>query len=255
MVVSSTFYTDYTDMHRSFEDSLDKLRSRIIRMGSLVEEQVEFAFRALLENKKELATIVMERDDKVDKLDLKIDKHCQRLFALHQPVASDLRLLLVALKLNNELERIGDLAFNISRQVLSMSNSAEYTERLGLSKLTQSVFAMVKNALDSFVNNDPQLAYTILRTDDLIDRMTKTFSVEVVNIMKAENHRIDDSVAMLTIIKTLERMADQATNIAENVIFLIEAKLVRYLPTGTFEEIQRFDTLEQERDEQDHDDD
>ena len=97
-------------MHRGFEDELDKLRTRLVRMGSIVEEQVEFAFRALLEGNTELAKIVQERDDKVDKLDIKIDKQCQRIFALQQPVASDLRLLLAAIKINNELERIGDMA-------------------------------------------------------------------------------------------------------------------------------------------------
>ena len=101
-------------MHRSFEDDLDKLRTRLIRMGSLVEEQVELAFRALLEGNEELAKFIIGRDDKVDKLDIKIDKQCQRIFALQQPVASDLRLLLAAIKINNELERIGDMAKDLT---------------------------------------------------------------------------------------------------------------------------------------------
>ncbi|MFN5865615.1 MAG: phosphate signaling complex PhoU family protein, partial [Candidatus Kapaibacterium sp.] len=102
-------------MHRHFEDDFDKLRTRLIRMGSLVEEQVEFAFRALLTNNETLANVVIERDDTVDKLDLKIDRQVQRLFALQQPVASDLRLLLAAIHINNELERIGDASLVIAR--------------------------------------------------------------------------------------------------------------------------------------------
>ncbi len=240
-------------MHRSFEDSLDKLRSRIIRMGSLVEEQVEFAIRAVLEDKREFASIVMERDDKVDKLDIKIDKQCQKIFALHQPVASDLRLLLVALRLNNELERTGDLAFNISRQMLGMKNAAALAERIGLEQLTQATFTMVKGALDSFVNNDPQLAYQIMRTDDQVDRLTKEFTDDLVQKMKKDADMIEEGVAMITIVRTLERMADQATNIAENVIFLVEAKLVRNTPS-TRHESERYSD-DSERDDSEHDDD
>lgn len=223
-------------MHRSFEDDLDKLRTRLIRMGSLVEEQVEFAIRALLEGKKELAQLVMERDDKVDKLDMKIDKQCQRIFALHQPVASDLRLLLVALKLNNELERIGDLAFNISKQMLTMNDCAAFCERLDVQKATQATFTMVKSALDAFVNNDPNLAYQVMRTDHQVDTATKDISVNVVHLMKENSTLVENGVAMVVILRNLERMADQAANIAENVIFLVEAKLVRMSPGGRFEE-------------------
>jgi phosphate transport system protein len=215
-------------MHRSFEDSLDKLRSRLIRMGSLVEEQVEFAVRAVLENKRELAQIVMERDDKVDKLDMKIDKQCQRIFALTQPVASDLRLLLVALKMNNDLERIGDLAYNVTRYMLDIkTDCAALAQRIDLAQMTQATFTMVKGALDSFVNYDPNLAYQVMRTDDQVDHLAKVSAAHVVALMKEDAGMIEDGINMITIIRNLERMADQATNIAENVVFLVEAKLVR----------------------------
>jgi phosphate transport system protein len=216
-------------MHRSFEDSLDKLRARLIRMGSLVEEQVEFAMRAVIENKRELAGIVMERDDKVDRLDMKIDKQCQRIFALTQPVAGDLRLLLVALKMNNDLERIGDLAYNISRYMLDIKRDcASFAEEIHLKQLTQATFTMVKGALDAFVNNDPNLAYQIIRTDDQVDHLAQESTAKVTQIMKADSAMIEDGINMITIVRNLERMADQSTNIAENVVFLVEAKLIRY---------------------------
>jgi phosphate transport system protein len=214
-------------MHRSFEDSLDKLRTRLIRMGSIVEEQVEFSFRAILKGDEQVARLVMERDDKVDKLDMKIDKQCQKIFALHQPVASDLRLLLAALKINNELERIGDLAFNIARNLIEQPSLPEVAERLHLERLTQGVHTMVKGSLDSFVNNDPELAYQIMRTDNHIDSLTKEIFDETVAMMKQDASIIDAGVGMLMVIRNLERMADQAANICENVIFLVEAKLVR----------------------------
>ncbi len=216
-------------MHRSFEDSLDKLRTRLIRMGSIVEEQVEFSFRAVLKGDEQIARLVMERDDKVDKLDMKIDKQCQKIFALHQPVASDLRLLLVALKINNELERIGDLAFNIARNLIEQPALPRIAEKLALERLTQGVHTMVKGSLDAFVNNDPELAYQIMRTDNHIDSLTKEIFDDTVSLMKRDASVIDPSVGILMVLRNLERMADQATNICENVIFLVEAKLVRSL--------------------------
>lgn len=216
-------------MHRSFEDDLDKLRTRVIRMGSIVEEQVEFAFRALIEGNTELAKLVMERDEKVDKLDMKIDKQCQKIFALHQPVASDLRLLLVALKINNELERIGDLAFNIARHSLLLKEPQELSARIGLQRITQGVYTMMKSSLDAFINSDPNLALHIMRTDSQIDALERDISNTMIELMKGEVELIEPGVQIIIILRNLERMADQATNIAENVIFLVDAKLVRHV--------------------------
>ena len=223
-------------MHRSFEDSLDKLRTRLIRMGSIVEEQVEYALRATLDGSREVAQLVMERDDKVDKLDMKIDKQCQKIFALHQPVASDLRLLLAALKINNELERTGDLAYNVARNVLEYPDLPRIAEQMQLQRLTHGVHTMVKGSLDAFVNNDPELAYQIMRTDNQIDAMTKDIFNATVAYMKTDVNVIDACVGMLMVLRNLERMADQATNICENVIFLVEAKLVKMIPMQGMED-------------------
>ncbi len=215
-------------MHRGFEDELDKLRTRLVRMGSIVEEQVEFAFRALLEGNTELAKIVQERDDKVDKLDIKIDKQCQRIFALQQPVASDLRLLLAAIKINNELERIGDMASNVAGPVLMIDNLQKFALELGMERITQAAFRMVKASLDAFINNDPELAKHILPTDDTVDNLEREIIAEVIKRMKTDKNYIDAGVALIDVLRQIERIADHATNIAENVIFLIKARLVRH---------------------------
>ena len=215
-------------MHRGFEDELDKLRTRLVRMGSIVEEQVEFAFRALLEGNTELAKIVQERDDKVDKLDIKIDKQCQRIFALQQPVASDLRLLLAAIKINNELERIGDMASNVAGPVLMIDNLQKFALERGMERMTQAAFRMVKASLDAFINNDPELAKHILPTDDTVDNLEREIIAEVIKRMKTDKNYIDAGVALIDVLRQIERIADHATNIAENVIFLIEARLVRH---------------------------
>jgi phosphate transport system protein len=215
-------------MHRSFEEDLDKLRTRLIRMGSLVEEQVEFAFRALLEGNTVLAQLVIERDEKVDALDIKIDSQCQRIFALHQPVASDLRLLLAALKINNELERIGDMALDIARIALEVPETRPLAELIGLERMTKATFTMVKTSVDAFVNADADLAKHLLPLDSTVDALEREMSSQLIELMQQESRWVLPGVKLIVVLRALERMADHATNIAENVIFLTEARLVRH---------------------------
>lgn len=215
-------------MNRTFEEDLDKLRTRLIRMGSLVEEQVEFALRALREGNQELATIVMDRDDKVDKLDLKIDKQCQRIFALNQPVATDLRLLLAAMKINNELERIGDMATNIASIVVVSPNAVQLANQIDMNRIANAAYTMLKSSLDAFINNDPELAAHVLPSDFTVDQLYDTLRNELIEIMIADSTLVADGAQLLLGLYNLERMADHATNIAENVIFLAEDKLVRH---------------------------
>lgn len=214
-------------MHRQFEEDFDKLRSRLIRMGSLVEEQVEFAFRALLTSNSTLADIVIERDDKVDKLDLKIDKQVQRLFALQQPVAGDLRMLLAALKINNELERIGDGAVTTAR-VARDEAARHIIDEVNFERITTSTFKMVKTSLDAFVNSDPTLAKHVLSTDDNVDSLEKELSADIIELMEKNSSLIKAGTRLIVVLHTIERIADRATNIAENVIFLAEARVVRH---------------------------
>lgn len=215
-------------MNRTFEEDLDKLRTRLIRMGSLVEEQVEFAIRSLRDGNTEMARIVLDRDDKVDKLDLKIDKQCQRIFALNQPVASDLRLLLSAMKINNELERIGDMATDIADVVIDTPGTVALAADVGIDHMCKSVHFLLKSSIDSFINNDPELAAHILPTDKTIDNLYSDLRGTLIDVMKNDPSRIAEGAQLLNVIHDLERMADHATNIAENVIFLVRAKLVRH---------------------------
>lgn len=215
-------------MNRPFEEDLDKLRTRLIRMGSLVEEQVEFAMRALSEGNLELARIVVERDDKVDKLDLKIDKQCQRIFALNQPVASDLRLLLAALKINNELERIGDLAAELAGMVLREPDIVPLANDIGLDRIANAAYIMIKGSLDAFINNDPDLARHILPTDSTVDSMYVELRSVLTTRMAADPSTIHAGSNLVIALHNIERLGDHATNIAENVIFLVQAKLVRH---------------------------
>lgn len=215
-------------MYRQFEEDFDKLRTRLIRMGSLVEEQVELAFRALLEGNATLAELVIERDDKVDKLDLKIDKQVQRIFALSQPVARDLRLLLAAIKINNEFERIGDYAVIVARLAFD-SDAHMLAERVGFERITRATFTMVKASLDAFVGNDPELAKHVLATDDVVDALERELSAAIIAQMEATPRLIKSGTRLIIGLHNIERIADRATNIAENVIFLAEAQTVRWV--------------------------
>ena len=220
-------------MIRAFEQDLDKLRTRLIRMGSLVEEQAEFSFRALAEGNKELAKIVVERDDKVDKLDLKIDKQCQRIFALSQPVARDLRLLLAAIKINNEFERIGDIAAHVAHAVLEEDRVSAIGKDIGVDSLISAVQKMLTSSIDSFINNDPDLAAHIVPSDSTIDQLGTALQSRLVEIMEEKQENVAPGARMLLVIHSLERMSGHATNIAENVIFMIRAKLVRHKSVNT----------------------
>ncbi len=215
-------------MNMTYEENLDKLRTRLIRMGSLVEEQVEFSIRALLEGNVELAKIVSERDDKVDKLDLKIDKQCQRIFALNQPVASDLRLLLAAMKINNELERIGDMAAGVAGLVLSSPDSVKMGSVIEIEHLTKAVHILITSSIDAFINNDPTLATNLIPTDSTVKTIREDMQTKLIAAMEADHKQIAAGARLMVGLHNLGRMADHATNIAENVIFLVKAKLVKH---------------------------
>ncbi|MCX7930175.1 MAG: phosphate signaling complex protein PhoU [Chlorobi bacterium] len=218
-------------MYRHFEEDFDKLRSRLIRMGSLAEEQVELAFRALLERNTAVAQLVIERDDKIDKLDLKIDKQVQRIFALTQPVARDLRSLLAAIKINNEFERIGDYAVIVARLAFD-DNACRLAEQLGFERVTKATYTMVKASIDAFVCNDPDLAKHVLATDDVVDSLERDLSEALIVRMEMEPALVRSGARLIIGLHNIERIADRATNIAENVIFLSNAQVVRHQQLG-----------------------
>jgi phosphate transport system protein len=223
-----------------FEHEMDKLRTRIIKMGSLVDEQVEYAFRALTEWNVAMASLVMERDTKVDKLDFKIEKQCQRIFALQQPVARDLRLIMAALKINSDLERMGDLAFNVARSVETLLPYRAQVDKLDLMQMTAAVQKMVRHTIDSFVNNDPELAISVMKSDIRVDQYEERLSKQIVDMMKKDSEFVEPGATLIVQLRHMERLADHATNIAEDVIFFTEAKVVRNrFDSEAFEELQR----------------
>jgi phosphate transport system protein len=215
-------------MPRHFEVELDQLRTNIIKMGSLVDEQIEFAIKALLESDIPLSKLVIERDTRVDEFDNLIDSQCERIFALTQPVAIDLRLIMAALKINNELERIGDIAVNIAERVDPLQQQALLLQQIPIAKMAARARLMVKQAIDSFVNNDPAMARDILLQDDEVDQLDKEIFHQLVLQMKSDLTKIEPAAHIMILSRHLERLADHATNIAEDVIFLVDAKIIKH---------------------------
>jgi len=215
-------------MFHYLEEELEQLKTKIIKMGSLVEEQIELAFRALFEGNIELARKVVSRDDEVDKFDLKIDKHCQRIFALTQPVAFDLRLIMSALMINNDLERMGDIACNISERTESLISHGDLLKKMRVEEMAKIVQRIVKMSIDCFVNGDVELARAVIVMDIEVDKLDEVIFHSLTEEMKEHSELIVPCSHILTMVRNIERLSDHATNIAEDVIFLIDAKMVKH---------------------------
>lgn len=215
-------------MQRLLDEHLDKLKTRIIKMCSLVDEQVQFAIKAVEDENIELANLVIERDKKVNKFDVKIDKICQKIFALSQPVAMDLRYIMSALTINNNLERIGDIAVNISENIILIKNKPVFYDKTKIKEMFRISSEMLKNAIDSFIEENAELSKSVILSDDAIDKLNAENHKILKEIMKTDSANIEPAVALLVISRELERLADHCTNIAEDVFFIVEAQMIKH---------------------------
>ncbi len=215
-------------MYHYLEEELEQLKTKIIKMGSLVEEQIELSIRSLFEGNLDLARTVIIRDDEVDKYDIKIDKHCQRIFALTQPVAFDLRLIMSALMINSDLERMGDIAVNISERAEPLVGYSDLLKKVRVDEMSNKVKKIVRMGIDCFVNSDAELAKKIILMDVEVDQLDKQIFDLLTKEMKENNDMIIPCSHILTLIRNIERLSDHATNIAEDVIFLIDAKIIKH---------------------------
>lgn len=215
-------------MERLLDEHLDKLKTRVIKMCSLVDEQVQNAVKAVEEDNLELAQSVIERDKKVNKFDVKIDKICQRIFALAQPVAMDLRYIMSSLTINSNLERIGDIAVNIAENIILIKQKPEFYSETVLERMFSITKQMLKNAIDAFIGANPELAKEVILADDVVDKLNAENHLILKSIMKRSPENIEGAVALLVISRELERLADHATNISEDVFFIVEAQLIKH---------------------------
>jgi phosphate transport system protein len=215
-------------MERHFVQQLEKLKTRLIKMCSLVDEQLELALKSINEESPELAQQVIERDSKVDKYDLKVDRICQRIVALNQPVAMDLRMIMSSLTINNNLERIGDIAANIAENFLLIKKKPAFFDRIKFSTMAQITTEMLKNAIDSFINGDPKIIEKVIQSEEMLDKLNIENHRLCIEIMKEDKENIEAAVAYLVICRQLERIGDHATNIVEDVFFIVQAQNIRH---------------------------
>ena len=211
-----------------FEEELQGLKNCLLTMGALVEERVHQAVRALIDRQLEEAEQVIRSDQDVNTLQIEIDDRCLKLLALQQPIATDLRLITAAMKINADLERIGDQAVNIAENVIKLLPQAPLKPLIDIPRMAELAEKMTRDALDAFVRKDPELARNVLQRDDEVDNLKDQVFRELLTYMMADPGTIQRALALILISRNLERIADHATNIAEDVIFLVEATDVRH---------------------------
>jgi phosphate transport system protein len=215
-------------MQRHFEKELEGLKTTLIKMGSLAEEAIGLSIQALLKQDAELAKRVIDNDWRINSLEMETDNAIVDLLALQQPVAIDLRLILAATKINNDLERIGDHAVNIAESALAYCERRPAEPLLGLPRMADLTQKMLRDALDSFIHNDPHLSSTVLTVDDHVDELNREMASEVIELIRKDADLIEGGLQVLRVSRNLERVADLATNIAEEVIFIAEARIVKH---------------------------
>jgi phosphate transport system protein len=213
---------------RHFEVELQALKNRLLKMGALVEERVHVAMQALMERRVEAAEKVVAGDAEVNDLQIEIDDRCLKLLALQNPMASDLRLITAAMKINADLERIGDQAVNIAENAIKVAAAPPLRPLIDLPRMAEIAETMTRDSLDAFVRRDAALARDILARDDEVDQLKDQIFRVLLTYMMADPGTIERALGLILVSRNLERIADHATNIAEDVIFVVEAKDVRH---------------------------
>lgn len=215
-------------MERHFDEELKTLKERILYMGSLIESMIHYAIKSLVERNNDLLKEVFKHEDEVNKLHIEIDDICLKLLALRQPIAVDLRFITAAMKINSDLERMGDQAINISQNTEDLLKQPQLKPLIDLPRMADIVKKMVKDSLDAFVKKEPELAKSVLTRDDEVDNLKDQIFRELLTYMMADPNNIERSLDLILISRNLERTADHATNIAEDVIFMVIGKDIRH---------------------------
>ena len=213
---------------KRYEAELRQLREKLLKMGARVEEMIAGAVGALVDRDTERAEEVIRRDREVDLLEMEVDELCVQILALRQPAAGDLRFLTMAMKIDTDLERMGDLASNIARRVVEIAREPPAGRPTRLSRMAEIVRSMVDDALDAFVEGDVEKAQAVLDRDHAVDRLNAEVFDDLIRRMSGTSDSVLRDQGLISVSKHLERIADHATNIAEMVIFAAEGKDVRH---------------------------
>ena len=211
-----------------FQEELEQLKTRLLEMGGLAEDRVRMSVDALVERDAALVDRVLAGDGPINQLHIEIDSRCFKLLALHQPMAVDLRSIVSAVKINTDLERVGDLAINIAEAVRRYLRHPPVKELIDIPRMADIAQAMLRDALDAYVRRDVDLAHRVLNEDDKLDALKTQVFRELLTYMLQDPSTIEPSLDLILISRHLERIGDHATNIAEDVIFLVSARDVRH---------------------------
>jgi phosphate transport system protein len=213
---------------RHFVEELEELKAKLLEQASLVEAQIYRSITAVVEKDESLAADVLKTETRINQIEIEIDDAAVSLLALQQPMAADLRFIIAAIKINNDLERMGDLAVNISQRAISLIREPVVRPMIDIPHVAALVQSMVRKSLDSFVMRDAELARSVLASDDAVDNLRSASFHELISFMEQDPRNIRQSIDLLSIIRNLERIADHATNIAEDVLFLTKGVDVRH---------------------------
>jgi phosphate transport system protein len=213
---------------RHFQEELEQLKTRLLEMGGLAEEQVRLSVRALMDRDRELIELALHGDDPLNRLHIEIDGRCFTLLALHQPMAVDLRAIVAAVKINTDLERVGDLAINIAEAARRYAQHAPVKKLIDIPRMATIAQSMLRDSLDAFVRRDTDLAQRVLNEDDKLDDLKTQIFRELLTYMLQDPATIEAALDLILISRHLERIGDHATNIAEDVIFMVSARDVRH---------------------------
>ncbi len=215
-------------MERHFEEEFDKIKSKILMMGSLVEDQIRNALTALIKRDEALARQVIENDHQVNTFDVEIDELALDALVRYQPVAKDLRFVTTAMKISTELERMSDLAENICERAIELNEEPQLKPYIDIPHMAERARIMVKESLDSFVKMDSALARKVIQDDDFVDNLTEQLFRELLSFMMENPKTISRAIRLSFIAKYIERIADHATNVAELVVYMVEGKIIRH---------------------------
>lgn len=213
---------------RHFEQELDLLKGKLLEMSALVESAIYRSVQGVVEKNEELAQQVLRNEARVNQLEIEVDEMAISLLALQAPLAADLRLVTAAIKINNDLERMGDLSASIAQSALALIREPVIRPLIDIPHIAGLAQSMVRKALDAFVNRDAELARSVLASDDAVDNMRTASYHELMSFMEKNPSHIPQALYLLSVVRNLERIADHSTNIAEDVLFLVKGIDVRH---------------------------
>lgn len=215
-------------MQKSFDEELTILKEKILLMGSRVEESIRLAMKSLVDRDSKLAKKIIESDGGINELEIEVDDICHRLLALHQPMAGDMRFITSAMKINSDLERMGDMAVNIAERAITLNELPPLKPLIDIPRMAAIAQEMVKFALDSLVKKDPVAAKRICERDDEVDQLNDQIIRELLSYMIEDRSAITRALNLIFVSRYLERLADHATNVAEDVIYMVQGKDIRH---------------------------